>query len=228
MSLKERITFGIDPNKHKLYCWYPDSSSDFGKKYYAYNYRAPVKSWEFGEFGHNVRDFSLFSNTIDYFCDSTQFAGIFCDETALFCDESSIQSGYPLPVFIDSDGNTYKITESLGTFAGDQIDCEYQTLDFSENLEQFSSRFAWVSFNLMSLFAGDFVAVQFAADQDIDNGIWTTLTDSPITLTQAWKEYRLPLDVVGRRISFRLVQNDGSKDLQIRMSRISAMALSEE
>jgi hypothetical protein len=80
----------------------------------------------------------------------------------------------------------------------------------------------------MSIFAGDFVTVQYAVDQDIDNNIWTTLTDSPITLTQAWTEYRLPLDVVGRRISFRLVQNDGSKDLQIRMSRISAMALSEE
>ena len=228
MSQKSRITFGIDPNKHKLYCFYPDSSSDFGKKYYAYNYRAPIKSWEFGEFGHNIRDFSLFSNTIDLYCDSNQLAGIYCDETALFCDDSSSQAGYPLPVFIDSSGNTYKITESLGTFVGTQIDCEYQTLDFSENLEQFSSRFAWVSFNLMSIFAGDFVAVQFAADQNIDNNIWTTLTDSPIALTQAWKEYRLPLDVVGRRISFRLVQDDGSKDLQIRMGRISAMTLSEE
>lgn len=228
MSLKDRITFGIDPNNHKLYCWYPDSSSDFGKKYYAYNYRAPVKSWEFGEFGHNVRDFSLFSNEIDLFADSNSLAGIFADESALFCDDSSSQAGYPLPVFIDSDGNTYKVTEALGTFAGDQIDCEYQTLDFSVNLEQFETRFAWVSFNLMSMFAGDFVAVQFATDQDIDNEVWTTLTDSPITLTQSWTEYRLPLDVVARRISFRLVQDDGSKDLQIRMARISAMPLSEE
>lgn len=228
MSLKERITFGIDPNHHKLYCFYPDSSSEFGKKYYAYNYRAPVKSWEFGEFAHNVRDYSLFSNTINYFCDSDQFAGIFCDETALFCDDSSIQSGYPLPVFIDSDSNTYKINESLGTFAGEQIDCEYQTLDFSVNLEQFETRFAWVSFNLMSLFDGDFITVQYAVDQDIDNNIWTTLVDSPISLTKAWTEYRLPLDAVGRRISFRLIQNDGSKDVQIRMARISAMPLSEE
>ena len=228
VSKKSRITFGIDPNRHKLYCWYPDSSSDFGKSYYAYNYRAPIKSWEFGCFGHNVRDLSLFSGEVDYYTDSALFDGVYCDEVSLYCDESSLQSGYPIPVFIDSDGNTYKITEATGTFAGDQIDCEYQTLDFSENLEQFSSRFAWVSFNLMSLFSGDFVTVQYAVDQDIDNDIWTTLVDSPIALTKQWTEYRLPLDVVGRRISFRLLQNDGSKDLQIRMARISAMALSEE
>jgi hypothetical protein len=237
VSKKARITFGIDPNNHKLYCWYPDSSSEFGKSYYAYNYRAPIKSWEFGEFGHNVRDFSLFSGEVDYYTDSDLFAGIYTDETALYCDDSSLQSGYPLPVFIDSDGNTYKITESTGTFVGDPIDCEYQTLDFSENLEQFSSRFAWVAFNLMSLFTGDLVKVQYSTDQDIDNDIWTTLTDSPINLTKQWTEYRLPLDVVGRRICFRLVQDRStdhgspvvsSKDLQIRMARISAMALSEE
>ena len=228
MSQKSRITFGIDPNHHKLYCFYPDSSSDFGKSYYAYNYRSPIKSWEFGEFGHNVRDFSLFSNTINLYCDSDSLAGIYCDETALYCDDSSSQSGYPLPVFVDSSGYTYKITESLGTFAGDQIDCEVQTLDFSVNLEQYESRFDWVSFNLRSLFDGDYVAVQYAVDENIDNEIWTTITDSPIALTKYWKEHRLPLDAVGRRICFRLVQNDGSKDLQMRMSRISAMPLSEE
>jgi hypothetical protein len=228
MSLKERITFGIDTNNHKLYCHFPDSTSDFGKKYYAYNYRAPVKSWEFGEFAHDVRDFSLFSNKIDYYADSDQFAGVFADESALFCDDSFIQAGYPQPTFIDSDGNVYKISEALGTFAGEQIDCEYQVPDFSINVEQFESRYDWVSFNLMSLFSGDVVAVQFAVDEDIDNENWTALVDSPITLTQFWKEHRLPLDVAARRISFRLVQDDGSKDLQIRMARISAMPLSEE
>jgi hypothetical protein len=228
MSLKERITFGIDTNNHKLYCHFPDSTSDFGKKYYAYNYRAPVKSWEFGEFAHDVRDFSLFSNKIDYYADSDQFAGVFADESALFCDDSFIQAGYPQPTFIDYDGNVYKISEALGTFAGEQIDCEYQTPDFSINVEQFESRFAWVSFNLMSLFSGDVVKVEFAVDEDIDNGVWTALVDSPITLTQYWKEHRLPLDQAGRRISFRLVQDSGSKDLQIRMARISAMPLSEE
>jgi hypothetical protein len=80
----------------------------------------------------------------------------------------------------------------------------------------------------MSIFAGDFVSVEYAVDEDIDNEVWTAVSSSPITLTQYWKEHRLPLDVVGRRICFRLVQNDGSKDVQIRMARISAMPLSEE
>jgi hypothetical protein len=170
----------------------------------------------------------LFSNKIDYYTDSDQFAGVFADESALYCDDSFIQAGYPQPTFIDSDGNVYKISEALGTFAGTQIDCEYQTADFSINVEQFESRFAWVSFNLKSVFSGDFVAVEYAVDEDIDNEVWTALVDSPITLTQYWKEHRLPLDAAGRRISFRLVQDDGSKDLQVRLSRISAMPLSEE
>ena len=228
MSMKSRITFGIDTNKHKLYCFYPDSSSDYGKKYYAYNYRSQNKSWEFGEFGHTVRDFSLFNNIIDLYCNSDSLAGIYCDESALYCDDSSSQSGYPLSVFIDHSGNVYKITESLGTFDGDQIDCEYQTFDFSIDVEQYNSRYAWVSFNLRSIFEGDYVAVQYAVDEDIDNENWTALVDSPIALTKYWKEHRLPLDAVGRRISFRLLQNDGSKDLQLRMTRISAMPLSEE
>jgi len=72
ISKKDRISFGLDAGRKKLHMFFPTSSEDYAKCSYTYNYKQSNKSWEYHEFAHAVRDFSLFSNKVEWYCDGPE------------------------------------------------------------------------------------------------------------------------------------------------------------
>jgi len=215
VSKKNAVVFGLDVGRHKLHVFFPTASSAYAKQCYSYNYKHQKRTWEYHEFADTVRDFSLFSNKIPWYCDGPEVAGHYCDELNLYSDSSFTESDYPVATFISSDGYVFKITDSTGKDDDSDIECVYETMDITIDAEEHYFRTAWVSFNAMSAMVDATVDVYYS----IDSGdTWTSIASSQsVSLGDAnvWTQHRIPFDASARKIRFKFVQNS-SKDFQLR------------
>lgn len=216
ISKKAKVVVGVDQDRHKLYFFIPLSGDSYAKTYYAADYKLNPLPWEYGRFYHDVRDFSVFENYRDWYCDDDDITDLYCDEIDLLCDDSYTQSGYAMAVVISSDGYVYKLDEAQGSDAGENIEAYYDTEDITLDKGYHPGRWKWMAFSAKSSIDPEGVTVTANVYYSIDGGeSWVALDDSPITLTQAWSMFVLPLDILGRTIRFRVYQNS-KYDLQIR------------
>jgi len=220
-SKRDRIVAGFDYGRYKLYFFIPAPGEDYAKVYYAMNQRLANKPWEYGKFAHDVRDFSVFSNYRDWYCDDDDKKDLWCDEVAFYCDGSYTQSGYEMAVFISSAGYIYKLDEALGSDAGESIEAIYDTGDIVLEDEYLNGNWLEFSFTSKSIKPNGDAIVKYSTDSGFT---WITLTEyivdgspsgTPISLSEDWETYFVPVDVFSRKIRFRIYQNS-IQDLQLR------------
>ena len=223
---KDLVIFGYDEGRHKLYCMYPDKENDdtTAKQYFAINLKERPMSIEEGRFSHSIRDFSIFSNRVDYTCNGPFFnpSGAdahTCDEYPdLRCGNAYLQAGSAIAIVISDDGYVYKLDEVSGKDDDTNIECILETPDYTieKGTEEFYGRWTQLGFNANCAFSvstsDSIVYVYYSTDY---GETWTEFADSPVTLNTAWTEHQLELDVKERRIRFKFIQeSDG--DFQIR------------
>jgi hypothetical protein len=211
VSNKIHIVVGVDPGRHKVHFFFPGSSDTYAKNTYTLNYKTEPLTWEYHEFYHTIRDFSLFSNKVAWRCNGTHFSGVTCNNVAIACDDSYSQTDYPQATFLTDDGYVFIIDEALGSDSGENIECIYQTQDVTLDEEHHQARGLFFSFNAKSTLASATVTVEYQAD----GGSWTEFAQSPISLNADWTQHRLECDVVFRRIAVKFTQNS-TKDFQLR------------
>lgn len=213
-SKKAKIVAGVDAIRHKLYFFGPLSSDTYAKTYFAWNYKNPLRPWEYGRFFHDVRDFSIFDNERDWYCDDEDIKDLYCDEVDFYCDYAYAQSGNPIAIFISSNGYVYRVDE-LGSHAGVNIAAMYDTEEVTPDGEYSFCRWNWFAFVGKANIASSTVRVFYSTVGGTNWGDWTELDDSPVSLTSSWTTHRLPIDTTARKIAFRFFQNS-QKDFQIR------------
>jgi hypothetical protein len=225
IDLKTRCVAGYDVDRDKVLFATPHSGSDYPKHLFVLNTALVGMPWEYYEFAHDVRAIATLRRTgASAYCDDVEWKDRYCDETPGYCDDSYGQEGFDMCCFLSSDGAVYKIDEASGYDNTSNIDCEVQTEDVVLGDEENFARFTWFSFSAYSQFASKTALVYYSTDKGEN---WTQLANSPVTLQQEWTTHRLPLDVVDRRIRFKIVQN-GFGDLQLRSNyRIQAVPQSE-
>jgi len=217
-----RIVAGRDVSKRCVYFAIPRSGEDYPKAVFAYNYYR--KHWEYHEFADSVRALAVFSNQYTWYCDDARWADEYCDEQSFYCDASSGQSGYSLACFITDDGYVMQLDDTGGQDDDANIACEYQSLDATVDKEEHFGRWEWVSFVAKADISNSTVQVFYSTD---GGETWTELSDSPVSLSSDWTTYRLPLDVVSRRIRFKLYQYS-DKDIKLRSAiRCKVVLLTE-
>ena len=232
LTNKDNIVFGYDQGKHKLYIFYPDRTQTpedtYAQSYYAINVKEKPPTWEAGRFNDTVRDFSVFSNVTDYTCDGIFFAGVLCNEASakslLRCDLAYAQAGYPMAVFISSDGYIFKLDRSSGQHNGTNIECIVETGDFTiiKGSQKTSFRAHEFSFNACcedSIDSAGTVNVYYSVDYGTT---WTAFTGSPVTLSTVWTEHRLQFDIKDTQVRFKYVQ-DSNDDFQLRSQSIKVI-----
>lgn len=212
VSKKLYMNAGYDPGRDRLYFAFPKPSDSYAQNAYVMNRRQPTEPWEYYEFADSIRSFSIFENQNDWYCDDPDWTNVFADEVDFYVDNSYTQSGYPITVFLSDDGYIFRLDELSGKDDAANIECEYQTQDLTVDKEEHFGRWQWFTVPMKSGIASSTVSVYYSSDSG-DN--WTELDNSPVTLTTAWAVSRLPLDVVSRKIRYKLYQNS-SGDLKVR------------
>ena len=211
-SKRSALRTGYNETKDwSLFC-FPRAQDTYAKAAYIQNRAQPELPWMYFEFADSIRSIAMHENKVDLYCDSSQVSGIYCDESALYCDASSGESDYPVMISLSDDGYVYQHDEAFGKDDDANITCEYQTQDVTVDKEEHYARWEWFTFVAKSSIAGGTVNV-YCSDDEGDT--WTELDNSPFSLTSAWTVYRKPIDKVSRKIRFRFRQSSSS-DLQIR------------
>ena len=209
---KDHIACGYDEASDRAYFAFPRAQDTYAKGAYCLNRRQPGQPWEYFEFAHGMKAFAMHEAVAAWYCDDTQFSGVYCDEAAFHCDASAGSEGYPTMISLDSDGNVYTHDEALGQDENVDIPCWLHTMDVTVDKEEHFGRWEWLTFTAMSKLASGTVTIFYSTDEGQTT---TQLNDSPVTLTSAWVTTRIPLDVVSRKIRFIFYQNSAA-DLQIR------------
>ncbi len=212
VSKKIHIVSGIDRGKYKVHFFIPGSGeSDYASTSYCFNYRRSHLSWEFHDFSKTVKGFGSVLTAFDWYCDEDPMKDVFCDESALYCDDSSGQLGYEIPSFISAEGYIYKLDEaSDGQDDDTDIAFELWTPEFTVNEEEQIGRWQWFSFQAYSSVVDSVVIVGYSVN---GGDSWTKI--DVLSLNQEWTTHRLPIDVVDRRIMFIFIQKS-NKDIQLR------------
>ncbi len=215
-SKKAKVVVGIDSIRHKLYFFIPtsDPDEDYAKVYYAWNYKSPLKPWEYGKFSHSVRSLSIFENERNWYCDDEDKKNLYCDEQDFYVDYAYAQLGNSIAIFISSDGYVYQMDER-GSHAGSDIEALYETEEISIDGEYKYGDWIWFAFIGKADIASSTVEVHYSISDGVEWSDWTELADSPVTLTDAWTTYRMPIDATARKIRFRFYQ-DSQKDFQVK------------
>ena len=219
VSKKDRISLGLDINRHKLYFFFPTSSETYAKNAYVYNYKQNPATWEYHEFNDTIRDFSLFDNKLGWYADGPELEGTYADETTFYADASNTQCDFPTSVILTDDSYIYKLDEAFGLDNTTNIACTYETMDINYDTEEHYFRTSWVSFNMMSAKTDGTYDLYYSTDS---GSTWTEIgTDYDISdgVANSWTQHRHPIDINARKIRFKLEQ-DSSKDLRIRASHI--------
>ena len=216
-SKKLHIVTGVDQGRHKLNFFYPETGDDYAKSAFVMNYKRQNWPWEFYRFADTVRDYSIFSAKNTWYCDDEDKKDLFCDEVSFYCDESFGQANHPLAIFISHDGYVFQLDEVSGQDNATDIECIYDTEDFTVREEGFVGRYLWFEFEAKATIPSSTVKVYYSLDS---GETWTefSLSDvysSGLTLTSTWEYYRLPLDITKKRIRYRIYQNS-DKDVQLR------------
>lgn len=213
-SKKAGIVAGIDSIRHKLYFFGPNQSDDYAKTYYCWNYKNPLKPWEYGRFTHDVRCLSIFDNERDWYCDDEDKKNLFCDEEDFYVDYGYSQLGNPIAIFISSEGYVYQLDER-GSHAGSDIEAVYDTEEITPDGEYSFCRWNWFAFIGRAGIADSTIKIYYSTSDGGDWSDWTEFDDSPVSLKSIWTTYRIPIDVLARKIRFRYYQKS-QKDFQIR------------
>lgn len=219
-SKKAKIVAGLDPVRHKLYFFGPLAGDDYAKTYYAWNYKSLRKSWEYGRFTHDVRDFSIFDNSRDWYCDDEDLKNLYCDEVDFYCDSSYSQLGNAVSIFISSTGYVYRLDE-LGSHASSDIEMVYDTEEISLDDQYSYCRWSFFSFMSKANIVDSTIKVYYSISDGNDWSDWTEMFDSPVSLTSVWTTYRYAIqdsdgeDILAKKIRFRFYQKS-QKDFQVR------------
>lgn len=213
VAKKAQMLLCYETGMDKLYVAFPKVSDTYSKNAYVLNRRQQGEPWEYVEFADSICGMATFENpSMSWYCDDVDWTNVYCDEIDMYCDAAYGQSNYPITCFISDDGYVYQLDNYTGQDDDTDIECEYQTQDITIDKEEHFGRWEWFSFVAKSNIANGTVNVYYS----IDDGLtWTEFDNSPCTLTSEWKTFRLPLDVVSRKIRFRFVQNSAS-DLKLR------------
>ncbi len=213
VSKRLQIISGVDRGKYKAHFFIPRSGAgSYADLSYCFNYRSSALSWEIHDFSKVIKGFGNIQAGFDWYCDEEPLKDIYCDDSALYCDDGSGQTGYELPSFISDDGYVYKLDEATGQDDTTDITFEVYTPEFIVSAEEQYGRWTWFSFQAISSVVSSTVNVFYSIDSGSN---WTEITDSPISLNQQWTTHRLPIDVTSRRIMFRIYQLS-DKDVQLR------------
>lgn len=213
MSVKEMAVAGYDIGRKKAMFAFPTTGESYPTKFLAMNLDLEGMPWELHQLAHDIRSIATLTRTkSSAYVDDTEWSTVYCDETPAYCDDKYGDEGYDMCCFLTSDGYVYKLDEASGYDDTAEIDCEYQTEDIVLGDEELFGRFLWFSFTAKSSIADTSCCVYYSTDA---GETWTALADSPVSLESSWTTHRLPLDVISRKIRFRLVQQ-GHGDLQLR------------
>jgi hypothetical protein len=213
-SKKAHIVCGYDENADRAYFTFPQVGDSYSKAAYCLNRKQPEQPWEYFEFADDIRGFVMHENAFGWYCDDSQFVGVYADEIALYCDQAITAVEYPVITTIDSNGYVFKHNESFGKDDDADITCEYQTQDVSVDKDHNFGEWEWLTFTARSLIAGGTVSAYYSSDS---GDSWAEFDDSPCTLTSAWQTFRLSFDVESRIMRVKLRQSS-SADLQIKDS----------
>jgi hypothetical protein len=216
-SKKNKIVMGVDAIRHKLYVLFAKASDTYAQNYYAWAYRSPLRPWEYGRFSHDVRDFSVFENARDWYCDDEDKKNLYCDDVEFYCDFAYAQLGNPIAIFISSEGYVYQMDER-GSHADSDIEAVYDTEEVSIDGEYTYGYWLWFKFIARAGISSSTLKVYYCTSDDVDWTSWTELSDSPVSLNSTWTVHRIPiepLDADTRKIKFRFYQKS-QKDFQIR------------
>ena len=115
-------------------------------------------------------------------------------------------------MILTDDGYVYQLDEATGKDGTVDIEAIYDTKDITIDNEAHKFRVSEFSFSAMSTLVSGTVQVFYSVDGGIN---FTEFDDSPISLNTTWTHHKLPVDIVDRRVRYRLYQNS-DKDLQIR------------
>lgn len=222
---KTRIASGYDVGRKKVLFAIPSGADDYAKKLYVVTTDLSGLPWEYYEFSDDVRGFATLRKTgSSRYCDDDAWSTVYCDETPVYCDDRYGQEGFDMTCFISSDGYVYQLDESTGYDNSSDIDCEYQTEDLVAGDEEPFARFEWFSFTAKSDLSDTSAYVYYSTD---GGETFTAFADSPVSLSTSWQTHRLPLDVVSRRIRFKILQS-GFGDLQLRSNIRVKLVVSTE
>jgi len=210
---KDRIVAGYDSTRKKLYFFIPTPSSVTPKSAYVLSPDMYGEPWEYHEFADTVCSMAVLEAKPEYYCDDTTEQTGYCDEATDYCDSVYSQSGAPICVFLSSDSYVYKLDESTGKDDDSDITCEYQTEDITVDEEITVDRWNWLSFVARSD-AGTDVYLSYSTD---DGKTWTFAADSPISISEGWNTYRVPIDVASRKIRIKFYESSSS-DFRLRES----------
>ncbi len=209
---KAHIVTGVDQGRHKLSFFYPKSGDTYPKSAFVMNYKRVQWPWEYYEFADTVRDYSIFSNKNTWYCDDEDRKNLYCDEVSFYCDESYGQANHPLAIFLSHDGYVFQLDEVSGQDNDTDIECIYDTEDFTVKESGLVGRYLWFEFEAKATIPGSAVQVYYSLDS---GETWTEFDDSPVNLNSTWSYHRLPLDATKKRIRYRIYQNS-DKDVQLR------------
>jgi hypothetical protein len=211
-SKKNRIACGYDEMRDRSYFAFPRETDDYAKASYCMNRKQPEHPWEYFEFEDDIRSIAMHETQIIWYFDDDRFEGVYFDEASFYFDASFGKPSYPVMISLSSDGYVYAHTEAGGKDDDADITCEYQTQDITVDKEEHFARWEWLTFVSKSRIIGGDVRIFYSIDGGND---WVEFDDSPCSLTSSWTVFRLPFDVVSRKIRFKFYQSS-SADLQIR------------
>ena len=162
----------------------------------------------------------LYTNALDYRCDGNWAKDKKCNvqpQANMSCDDASQITGYPLPVFLTSDNNVYALDDQTGQDDTGSIACSYTTKDIivSEGSELQYFRPVEISVNCSNERLPG-IENTLTAEYSIDHGLtWTTFAQSPITLTEEWRQHKLEFeDCTTRQVRLRF-SDESAGDVQI-------------
>ena len=214
-SKPQYIVTGLDPVKHKLYWFYPQTSDTYAHSYYAYAYDRQPPIWEKGRFANSVADMSIFNNQATWSFDGPQVAGKTFDDpefAATSFNDGATTAGYPQTILLSREGFVYRFTTGAATDDGSDIEAWFTTPDIVpiEGRTDEYARFSNFGFSGMANISDSTVLISLSVDEGAN---WTDL--DTVALTDKWVQYRIPCDIKTQKVRFRIYQNS-SKDFQIR------------
>ncbi len=211
VSKRLQIVSGVDRCKFKAHFFlHRTGSVSYANLRYCFNYRRSEMSWEIHEVSRVAKDLGGIQAGFDWYCDEDPLQDIYCDESSLYCDDGSGQTGYEQPAFISDDGYVYKLDEVTGKDDITNIVFELWTPEFIIGAEEQYGRWTWFSFQALSSVVDSIVDVFYSVNGGSN---WVHITG--VSLNQQWTTHRLPIDVTSRRIMFRFYQSS-NKDIQLR------------
>jgi hypothetical protein len=208
---KNKIASGSDYSKGKIYFAIPSVGDSYAKDMIVVNRLQNGASWEYFRFNDCIRSISTFENTFAWYCDGTSFAAIHCDESPLYCDDGYGQLAYPIMCFLSDDGYVYTMSSLDGLDNGQLFEFEVQTPDMTISNEENFARWQWFSFTAKSNLPDSTCYVYYSTD---DGDSWTN-TASLYDVGLTWSTIRVPIDVVARKIRFKIYQYS-DRNIQLR------------